>query len=773
MENIRDYSNIKNLKEIEIIKKFDLDLKFWNGYEVDNYGNVVTLKLSSDKLTDLSLIKELQNLEFINIQHNKISELSNLINLYKLKKLYLADNNLFDLSKLIELPQLIELGLGRNKVTNIFPLSKLSDLTILGLSNNYISDISPIQFLKKLKRLDLRSNPIYILPEWITEFPNMDIQWKETYDEGFITFYNNPIKNVPIEIIKQGKSAIKAFFEEQKKTKSIPNPYVKLIFTGNSSVGKTSFINFLTNQTFKEGEITTHGIIQTTWKPTNTNLEINLWDFGGQEYYHSTHQLFFSNNALYLLMFDKQHNCNGWLQTEIDYTDKGKVTEELEHFDYFYWLRNIRNLSDKSKILMLQNKVENSKDKVYPSNEIFDENLEYKVEDYQTISVLNAFNYFKENHKFSYEFEVLQKLIINKLNEVKRGEIFEYYLKSKELIETAAQTKPVVSIAEFIEICKQANENIDKVITDKDGNETEYTAWKLMCVYFHETGVLLYYPDSPTLKEKIFIRPTFVTDTIYKVLNYKVKQDFGRFTFDDTLQSLKNDTVLAHDIIELMSEQNFKLIFEYPKNSNEYIAPQYLNDNKPTTNLLKNLEKFLETGFVLEFIQFLPKYILTEFMVNYGCFHKDNEIWKYGIVFEKYGTTAFVECKFEKRMIIYKSDQNGEHERLKYEVFETIRNINKNDKNLKLGLDQQNTYELDLVLRDSLLEKFKLFRIGYEEYKKELEVTIEKMLDKKFFLQNELLLVIDPNIKYSLQNQIKELENQIAAEKQKIANNIS
>jgi len=674
----------------------------------------------------------------------------------------------------IDSDKIISLNLQNCDIHEIDFLEDFPDLEYLDLNNNYISDISVLKKNKKLKTLILLVNSIYSISslQYLINLKKLVIVDNLVRDissikdlfliDDFECFLsNNPIEVPPMEIAEQGKAAIKSWFAEQMKSRSILNPFVKLILTGNTTVGKTSLINFLTKQTFMQCEITTHGINQTTWKP-NEKLDINIWDFGGQEYYHSTHQLFFSNNALYLLMFDKEHNCNGWLQTEIDYTDKGKVTEELEHFDYYYWLRNIRNLSDKSKILMLQNKVENPDDEETPENICFNKDGEYKAErPFKTTSVLNAYKSYKENQKFSYEFDELQKLIITKLNEVKRGEIFEYYLKAKELIETAAQTKPVVSIEEFIEICKPANENIANIITDADGKETEYTAWRLMCVYFHETGVLLYYPDSPSLKEKIFIRPTFVTDTIYKVLNYKVKQAFGRFTFDDAIKSLDNDAILAQDIIELMSAPNFKLIFNYPENPDNYVAPQYLDDKKPAENILKHIVKNMEVGFSLEFANCLPKYILTEFMVNYGLFHKEDIIWKYGIVFEKYGTTAFVECLFNERKIVYKTDKTGESDLLRYEVFETLRNINQSDKNLKIGLDLENTYSLEKVLRDSSLEKFRLFRIGYKEYKKQLDDSIEKMMDKKLFLEKELALAYDSEKKFALQEQIKELERQI------------
>ena len=780
---LNQISDISPLKELKNIQMFDLSSNQISDISpLKELKNIKSLYLGSNHIHDISSIKELKNIQTFFLSNNQISDISPLKDLKNIQMFVLSSNQISDISPLKELKNIKKLDLSGNQISNISPLKGLSNIQELWLDSNPISDISPLKELRNIQMLRVVKIPITILHPWICDFPKMDINWDENWkihwQDGSITFYDNPIENVPIEVIKKGKKAIKAFFEEQKKVKSIPNPYVKLILIGNTTVGKTSLINFLVNHTFNENQNSTHGVNPPILWKANDNLEVNIWDFGGQEYYHSTHQLFFSNNALYLLLFDKQHNSNGWLQTEIDYPDKGRVTEELEHFDYFYWLRNIRNLSDKSKILMVQNKVENIRDRIFPENQVFDENLEYKVDDYQSTSVLNAYNYFKENQQFSHEFEELQKLIIGKLNEVKRGEIFEYYLKSKELIETAAQTKPVVNIEEFIEICKPANENIANIITDADGNETEYTAWKLMCVYFHETGVLLHYPDSPTLKDKIFIRPTFVTDTIYKILNYKVKQAFGRFTFADALQSLDNNTELAHDMIELMSAPNFKLIFNEPEKPKCYVAPQYLDDKKPAENVLKHITKNMEIGFSLEFTNFLPKYILTEFMINYGRFQKDDIIWKYGIVFEKYGTTAFVECLFHLRKIVYKSDNSGESERLKYEVFESLRHINKNDKNLKIAVDSEHFYELDMVLHDYRNELFRLFREGYEKYKNYTFMTdqeligyqenLELLIRKKNFLQKELSIAYDAQKQFALTLQTEDLEKQIAGLKLKV-----
>jgi len=680
---------------------------------LSNFSYLTHLVLRGVNIKDIGFLGNLTNLIWLDLSSNRSKYISsyNQLNFEPnrreaLIKLSLGRNHIENISVLRNLKMLRILNLERNEIRDVSALSFVKKLDFLNLGSNKINNISPLENNTSLSELLAYDNQIEDLSPIFGHFEKSDFQFD---------FSNNPLSNPPIEIIQQGKEAIKAWLAEQNKTKQVPNQYRKLILTGNTTIGKTSFIRFLKDQIYDENENSTHGVKQYTWKPESSDLEIAIWDFGGQEYYHSTHQLFFSNNALYLLMYDKEHNCNGWLKIKIDYSDKGSVEEDLEHFDYFYWLRNIRSLSDKSKIIMLQNKVENIKDRIFPDNECFDEKLEYKVEDYQATSVLNAYNYYKEHNKFSPEFEALQNLIIRKLKEVKREEIFEYYIQAKEFIETAAKEKPIVSIEEFIEICKPANENIANVITDENGKVTEYTAWKLMCIYFHETGVLLYYPDSPTLKDKIFIRPTFVTDTIYKVLNYQVKENDGRFSFANAVKSLDNNTELAQDIIELMSAPNFKLIFNYPQASDNYIAPQYLPDSFDE-NLLNFATDEMKFGFVLHFTQFLPKSIITQFLVLYGQYQSDI-IWKYGLLFKKHDTKAFLRCDFKEQKITYWSFENENSDLLKYEVFETLRNINQNDKQLKIAIyEDQQAYSLETVLSDYRNEMFSLFREGYENY---------------------------------------------------------
>src|SRR5262249_34237911 len=63
------------------------------------------------------------------------------------------------------------------------------------------------------------------------------------------------------------------------------------------------------------------------------DLQVNIWDFGGQEIYHATHQFFLTRRSLYLLVSD----------------------DRKEDTDFDYWLNVVQLLSGGSPVLIVQN----------------------------------------------------------------------------------------------------------------------------------------------------------------------------------------------------------------------------------------------------------------------------------------------------------------------------------------------------------------------------------------------------------------------------------
>ena len=64
--------------------------------------------------------------------------------------------------------------------------------------------------------------------------------------------------------------------------------------------GKTSLVKRLVNDIFDDQERKTPGIKITNWLvPINggDDIRLNIWDFGGQEIMHSTHQFFLTQGV--------------------------------------------------------------------------------------------------------------------------------------------------------------------------------------------------------------------------------------------------------------------------------------------------------------------------------------------------------------------------------------------------------------------------------------------------------------------------------------------
>ena len=81
----------------------------------------------------------------------------------------------------------------------------------------------------------------------------------------------------------------------------------KLILIGEGEVGKSCLLGALREDEWLESRPTTHGVeikpVIVTHPDSGTEISLNGWDFGGQPVYRSTHQLFFSAPAVYLVVW--------------------------------------------------------------------------------------------------------------------------------------------------------------------------------------------------------------------------------------------------------------------------------------------------------------------------------------------------------------------------------------------------------------------------------------------------------------------------------------
>ncbi|MBL0073952.1 MAG: hypothetical protein IPP34_20005 [Bacteroidetes bacterium] len=122
-------------------------------------------------------------------------------------------------------------------------------------------------------------------------------------------------------------------------------PEQRLLIIGNGVVGKSHLVEKIIEGEIKDEIHSTHGMNYREWK-TQLPLKIKksksfntlyrVLDFGGQEYFHDIHHLFFTQRTKGLLVYCSKPNPSQLsLNTEVSNTEQNEIEPPLE-----YWLDN-------------------------------------------------------------------------------------------------------------------------------------------------------------------------------------------------------------------------------------------------------------------------------------------------------------------------------------------------------------------------------------------------------------------------------------------------
>ena len=125
-------------------------------------------------MTDLSPLKDLQNLQSLDLSGNQIVDLGPLAGLTRLQYLNLAENRVEKLEPLGGLKELNALDLSANQVVNLKPIAGLSRLASLYLGRNKVVDLGPIAGLTRVSTLNLSENQVEDLAA-LAKLPDLDL----------------------------------------------------------------------------------------------------------------------------------------------------------------------------------------------------------------------------------------------------------------------------------------------------------------------------------------------------------------------------------------------------------------------------------------------------------------------------------------------------------------------------------------------------------------------------------------------------------------------
>lgn len=535
------------------------------------------------------------------------------------------------LSKFQRLEKLV---LYNNRINDISSLKELKRLTVLDLQTNEIRDISSLKELKNLKHLKLESNKITHMP---AEFLNLGLAIKLKWDmeKKGIYLEGNPLESPPTEIVRKGTEAIRQYFKSLEGEKQALNE-VKVLLVGDGAAGKTSLVKQLLGKRFKKNESQTHGIKIEPWKikVNNTQITVRLWDFGGQEIMHATHQFFLSKRSLYILVLD------------------GRKDEKPE-----YWLNHIKSFGGDSPALVVLNKMD--------QNPGFDVNRAFLQNKYPNI-------------KGFYRVSCADKTGIEEFSgalgdELARVEMLQTtWGKSWFNIKTALEQMDdhYIDYHTYEEMCLKQN------ITDAAGRET-------LVDFLNDLGVVLHFKEFD-LEDTHVLEPKWVTEAVYKIINSRELAECNGLLnirrLDNILKKkTKDDYVYPKDkyryIVTLMKK--FELC--YGIDDETVLIPDLLAVQEPPMDF----DYSAALTFIVQY-DFLPRSVMPRFIVNMHADIKENLQWRTGVVLEDtdFLSTAVVKADHEaKRIYLYV--EGGQKRDYFAVLLATLRRINQSFEKLK------------------------------------------------------------------------------------------
>ena len=579
-------------------------------HEITELTRLTALSLSGNQLTALPPeIAELTSLTALDLEGNQLTDLPpEIAKLTSLTALYLSGNQLTALShEIAKLTSLTTLDLSDNQLTNLpHEIGELTSLTELDLSDNQLTDLPhEIGELTSLTTLYLWDNQLTNLPHEITELTSLttlylwDNQLTALPPEiGELTslttldLRDNPLP-IPPEILakKDEPATIINYYLQHETGEKKPLNEAKMLLVGQGGVGKTSLVKRLLKDKFDPHEEKTEGIEIEEWEEVTVDdqkIRLNVWDFGGQEIMHATHQFFLTKRSLYLLVLD------------------ARLGDEENRIEY--WLKIIKSFGGDSPVIIVGNKID-----------------EHPL-DIDRRGLMAKYRSIKE----IVEVSCKEGDGCNKLKDVIAREVGLLEHIHDPLLTTWSAVKnrlegmeeDYIPYQEYLSLCQ--NEGV-----------TDDLSQRTLIRLLHDLGIVLNFQDDPRLEDTSILNPEWVTNGVYRILNSNELFQKGGVLEWEMLNRILDSQEYPSDkylfIMDMM--RKFELCFAFEGFPDQrFLIPDLLSKEELYTGEWEDTLTFQYHYDVL------PGSVISRFIVRMHPSICEKTYWRSGVVLADKGS---------------------------------------------------------------------------------------------------------------------------------------
>lgn len=567
------------------LKKLDLGGNFFSqlGAELNGLSELQSLILENNDFTFVpKVVCALPNLKSLDLTGNQLTSVPPEISqLTTLIDLYLRDNYLTNLPpEISRLTNLYNLDLSYNQLTSLpLEISQLTKLRNLFLRTNHLTSVPPeIIKLTKVTYIDLRNNQLPIPPETLVDPRN----------------------------VKAIFASIAGLVSGERLNEA------KMLVLGDGKVGKSSMVEQLIYGTFDPKRQSTLGVeihdemqvVQSEVTGDGEPVKLNIWDFGGQEIQHSTHQFFLTMRSLYLLVVDAR---------------KGEQLSNIE-----YWLKLIQSFGGDSPIIIVINQIDQLKG-ARPLN------LDRKA----LQDKYNIKGFVETSCATGEGIPSLKDVIAQQVDQMKH--VRDVWPREWSAIKHKLREikKDYIPIETYEEICAQEKLN------DRDLRQS-------LLGLLHDLGVVICFPGDTQV-----LNPRWVTQGVYRLLtSTQLVRTLGQFDVKDVGEILdgipetrgRYPEFTHRRLIDVM--QHFELCFEFTDRPGHYLIPRHLHDNE--------LDIPWDDKDALKFqyhYDTLPDSVISRFIVRMNQYITKQYYWKNGVFLHSGENRAKVKADLVDRKI--------------------------------------------------------------------------------------------------------------------------
>ena len=318
----------------------------------------------------------------------------------------------------------------------------------------------------------------------------------------------------------------------------------------------------------------------------------------------ATHQFFLTERSLYLLVLNGR--------------------EGGEDLDAENWLKLIESFGGASPVIVVQNKT---------AQHPFDLNYRGLQARYPQIR-----GFVKTDCMDATGIEELRQLIrsvTGQMPEIRMRFPSDWFAVKQRL---ESMKDDFMGYEGFRQLCRSQG------IRDESDQDT-------LCRVLHCLGIALNYREDSRLRETSVLKPEWVTQGIYRILNAKeLAEHQGELHLDD-LKRLLPPKQYPPDkhlfLLEMM--RKFSLCFAFPDAEDRYLIPELLGKEEPEETKRFPVQNCLNFEY---HYGVLPEGLMPRFIVRSHTLSHDQERWRSGVVLANEDCRALVKAETADRRVI-------------------------------------------------------------------------------------------------------------------------